>query len=240
MSFLKHVGKIGDRKVVVLYREVPNEPHMCLVCNTETLNAHIHDPLMQTLESDIGQTTQTFAEALNRSYTKEGKIILQVLHQEGLIKKVQTSTVLMTPNPATKIRLDELNTILNQMEQGEEAVKKLADLDSQRGLQSPVDVARRMRENKEAQAQTQPVVPPAQASAQGYLADNQIANNMLMQAKRMAAEAKGLLAESARMEQEANQLLGVPVATQTTQPTTSSEQPVKRGRGRPAKAKTLA
>ena len=64
MSFLKHVGKIGDRKVVVLYREVPNEPHMSLVAYTETLNAHIHDPLMTTLESDIGQTSLAFAEAL--------------------------------------------------------------------------------------------------------------------------------------------------------------------------------
>jgi len=240
MSFLKHVGKIGDRKVVVLYREVPNEPHMCLVCNTETLNAHIHDPLMQALESDIGQTTQTFAEALNRSYTRDGKIILQVLHQEGLIKKVQTSQVIMTPNAATKIRLDELNTILDQMEQGEAAVKKLEDLDSQRGLQSPADVARRMRENKE--AQTQAAQPPIQSSAQGYLADNQIANNLLVQARKMEAEAKGLLAESNRLQQEANQLLGVPTSTQIAEKaaTVSVDQPAKRGRGRPAKAKTLA
>jgi hypothetical protein len=31
MAFMKHVGKHGDRKVCVLYRQVPNEEHMCLV-----------------------------------------------------------------------------------------------------------------------------------------------------------------------------------------------------------------
>ena len=88
MSFLRHVGKIGDRKIAIVFREVPNEPHMCLVTYTEILNAHIHDGLMRCIESDIGQNSENLADALNRSYTKDGKIILQVLHSEGLIKKV--------------------------------------------------------------------------------------------------------------------------------------------------------
>ena len=29
MKFLRHVGKHGDRKVAVIFREVPGEPHMC-------------------------------------------------------------------------------------------------------------------------------------------------------------------------------------------------------------------
>ena len=29
MSFIRHVGKHGDRKVAVVFREVPGEPHMC-------------------------------------------------------------------------------------------------------------------------------------------------------------------------------------------------------------------
>jgi hypothetical protein len=31
MSFLRHVGKISDRKVAVVFRELPGESHMCLV-----------------------------------------------------------------------------------------------------------------------------------------------------------------------------------------------------------------
>ena len=29
MSFTRHVGKHGDRKVAIVFREVPGEAHMC-------------------------------------------------------------------------------------------------------------------------------------------------------------------------------------------------------------------
>lgn len=150
MSFLRHVGKMGDKKVAILFREVPDEPHMCLVAYTETLNRHVHDPMMACIESQIGQGSQNLADALNRSYTKDGKIILQVLHAEGLIKRVQTEQVMVTPNSNTKIKLSELNKILDEMEQGEKAVERLKELDASRGLQDPADVARRIRDNKQA------------------------------------------------------------------------------------------
>ena len=67
MSFIRHVGKIGDRKVAIIFREIPNEPHMCLVTYTETLNMHVHDPMMQTIESDIGQNSSNLADAF-KSY----------------------------------------------------------------------------------------------------------------------------------------------------------------------------
>lgn len=223
MSFLRHVGKHGDKKVAVVFRELPGESHMCLVVYTETLNRHIHDPLMKCIESQIGQASESLADALNRFHTDDGKYILQVLHQQGLLRKVQTEQVTMTPNTTTKINLAELNTILNDMKSGESATKKLAEMDASttQGAK-PSDVANAMRN------------PPAVPNApQGILGDNQIANNLIQQAQRMAAEAKGLLAESARLEKEANEMLGIPVATQTT-------APVKRGRGRPPKVQATA
>ena len=230
MSFLRHIGKMGDRKVAIIFREVPNEPHMCLVTYTETLNQHIHDPMMRCIESDIGQHSQNLADALNRTHTKDGRYLLQVLHKEGLIKKVQTSQVIITPNSTTSIKLEELNKILDEMEQGEAAVKRLSEMDASRGLQDPVDVARRMRGESTVNN------PPVQAGTQGVLADNAIANNLLSQSHRMEAEAKGLLAESARLKQEANAMLGIPTATQIT--TTST--PTAKKRGRPAKATVTA
>ncbi len=227
MSFLRHVGKMGDRKVAIIFREVPGEQHMCLVTYTETLNQHIHDAMMKAIESQIGQSAENLADALNRSYTKEGKIILQVLHKEGLLKKVQTSQVVVTPNSTTKIKLDELNKMLDEMQQGETAIKKLAEMDSSLGMQIPSDVARRMRGD-------QPLTIPN--APDGVLADNAIANNLLSQARKMEVEAKGLLAESARLQQEANGMMGVPIATQTT----PSEAPVAKKRGRPAKATVTA
>jgi hypothetical protein len=220
------VGKIGDRKVAIVFREVPNESHMALVVYTETLNRHVHDPLMKCIESDIGQNSENLADALNRTHTNDGKIILQVLHKEGMLKKVQTNQVVMTPTPATQIKLDELNKILDEMAQGEEAVKRLAEIDSSRGLQSPNEVAKRMKNNKQVQ-QNQPVV----SNSSDVLGDAALANSLRQQATRMANEAKGLLAESDRLMKEANQMMGVqPEVTVTT------TQPVTKKRGRPAKA----
>jgi hypothetical protein len=199
MSFIRHVGKIGDRKVAVVFRQIPGEEHMCLVVYTETLNAHIHDPLMQCIESDIGQNSENLADALNRTHTRDGKIILQMLHYEGLLKKTQTSQVIMTPTPTTKIRLDELNKILTEMQMGEAAVKRLAEIDQSAGLQDPADVARRMRVNESNQV----------TASNGALGDTEIANNLRQQAMKMAAEAKGLLAESDRLLKEAAQLEGI-------------------------------
>ena len=193
--FTRHVGKQGDRKVAVVFREVPGEPHMCLVTHTELLNQHIHDPLIQCIESDIGQNSEHLADALNRTHTKDGRIILQVLHAEGQLKKVQTSQILMTPSPNQSIRLDELNTILDEMKQGESAVKRLQELDNSRGMQDPADVVRRMRGNQN------PVVPTGD-----LLGDASLAKQRLEQAQKMEREAKGLLAEAQRLTDETKTL----------------------------------
>jgi hypothetical protein len=227
MSFLRHVGKIGDRKVAIVFREVPGEDHMALVVYTESLNRHVHDPLMKCIESDIGQNSENLADALNRTHTNDGKIILQVLHKEGLLKKVQTNQVVMTPSPTTNIKLNELNKMLDEMKQGEEAVKRMAELDQSLGMQTAKQVANRAK-NKEVAKTTSPVNVP---DVPGILGDTALANNLRSQAARMEAEAKGLLAESARLQQEANDMLGV---------STTTSMPTAKKRGRPAKATATA
>jgi hypothetical protein len=201
--FLRHIGKHGDRKVAVIFREVPGEPHMCLVTYPEVLNQHIHDPLMKCIESDIGQNSENLADALNRTYTKDGAIILQKLHAEGMLKKIRTELVVMTPQPNVQIKLNELNKILDEMKQGEEAVKKLAEMDASMGMQDPVDVARRLRGDK---------INTTAQSTNDALGDNAIANNLRQQAERMAREAKGLMAEADRLLKEAANLDPVPAA----------------------------
>jgi len=195
MSFLRHVGKHGDRKIAVIFREVPGEPHMCLVTYTETLNMHVHDPMIQCIESDIGQSSQNLADALNRTYTKDGKPILHVLHHEGQLKKVNTEQIVMTPQPNTRIKLNELNKILNEMQQGEDAVRRLAEMDKSMGLQDPADVVRRMRGPQ----------PGVQGSGD-ILGDTSLAQQRIEQAQKMEREAQGLLAESKRLMDEAKSL----------------------------------
>lgn len=224
MSFLRHVGRHGDRKVAVVWREVPGEPHMCLVVYTELLNAHIHDPLVACIESDIGQNSKDLADALNRTHTRDGKIILQVLHAEGMLKKVNTEQIVMTPSPNVKIKLNELNKILDEMEQGESAVRKMAEMDKSLGMTGNADVVRKMRGEKlaESRASKAPVTPIA-APTSSALDDIQLASNLRQQAERMLAEARGLMAEAERLHQQAEDM--------------SPSAPVKQAR---AKRKTKA
>jgi hypothetical protein len=214
--FLRHVGKHGDRKVAIIFREVPNEPHMCLVVYTELLNQNAHDPMMKCIESDIGQSSECLADALNRSHTKDGKFILQYLHHEGLLKKVNTENIVVTPAPNTQIKLNELNKILDEMKLGEDAVKRLAEMDQSSGMQSPVDVARRMR-NSESSTDSQ---------AQGILNDNQLAEDLRKQAMKMSQEAKGLLAESERLMAQADGMDPKPVIKERTRRTKKTESKV--------------
>ena len=220
MAFLRHVGKHGDRKVAIVFREVPGEPHMCLVVYTELLNQNIHDPMMKCIESDIGQSSENLADALNRMFTKDGRPILQVLHMEGMLKKVNTELVIMTPQPNTKIKLVELNKILDEMKLGEDAVKRLAEMDKSMGMQSPVDVAKRMRGE-------QTTAPRGVTTSSDALGDNQIANNLRQQAAKMANEAKGLMAESERLLKEAASLDPTPAVPEVAPATKARKSRAK-------------
>jgi hypothetical protein len=205
--FLKHIGKHGDRKVAIVFRQIPGEDHMCLVVYTELLNQNVHDPLITCIESPQGQASENLADALNRAYTKTGQVILQMLHREGMLKKVQTNQIMVTPAPNQNVKLDELNTLLNEMTKGEEAIRRLAEIEASKGLQDPKDVARRMREAKEralAQQAQQTRTPNLQAGQDGALGDDAISANLRAQAARMEAEARSLLAEAQRLKTEAD------------------------------------
>jgi hypothetical protein len=226
-AFLKHVGKQGDRKVCVLFRQVPNEDHMCLVIYPEVLPAHWHDSIMKVLESDVGQQANEFADALHRSYLPDGRPILETLHAERMIKKIRTADVIVTPNVNAKIRLDELNKMLNEMKMGEDAIKRLAESDAARGMVAP-DVKRRAEAAYKA-GQQAPVA--TQAPQDSALSDRDIAANMLAQAQRMEAEAKGMIAEAARMKKDAERMHPNVVAS-TASPVTVE---TTKKRGRPSK-----
>lgn len=231
-QFFRHIGKIGDRKVAVIFRELPGETHMCLVVYTQLLNQNIHDSMMAVIESPSGQQAKDLADALNKNYTKDGRILLQVLHLEGMLKKIQTNQVVMTPAAGVAIRLDELNQMLDEMEKGEEAVKKLAEFDASRGLQDPKDVARRMRGDNT--SSPVPQTSPSSVPPHDPMSDAGIAHNLRQQAQRMAAEAKSLLAESDRLQKEAAQLDGVTLEAKPYEINTV-EQPNLKRRGRPKK-----
>ena len=83
---IKHVGKHGDRKVAIVFREVPGEDHMCLVIYPELLPVSMHDGIMRVIDSPEGQAAESLGDALFRSLLPDGRPILQTLHSEGMIK----------------------------------------------------------------------------------------------------------------------------------------------------------
>ena len=240
---MKHVGKHGDRKVCILFRQVPGEDHMCLCIYPEVLPAHWQDSIQRALESEVAQQSEELADALHRAYLPDGRPVLETLHQERMIKKIRTSDVIVTPTQEAKIRLDELNKMLNEMKQGESAIKKMAENDASRGMVAPEVKRKAEAEFKASQSAKQDSVftpPPLKASQDGALSDRDIAANMLAQAKAMEVSARSMVAEAARMKKEAERM-DPTVSARTTAPvpvTESVEAPKKRTRG-PNKPKTV-
>jgi hypothetical protein len=236
MAFIKHVGKQGDRKVLVLFRQVPGEDHMCLCIYPETIQVVWQDAIQKVVESDVGQQAEQLADALHRSFLPDGRPILETLHQERMIKKIRTSDIIMTPNNASSIRLDELNKMLNEMKQGEEAVKRLAENDASRGMVAP-EVKRAAEAKYKAEqankANPEYVAPPVlKAGQDGALSDRDIAANMLAQAKAMEVNAKAMIAEAARMKKDAEKMdpTVTPRAKVVAPVNESTPAPAKRGR----------
>jgi hypothetical protein len=221
---IKHIGKQGDRRVAIVFREVPGEDHMALVIYPDTLPVAMHDSIMKVIESDVGQQAENLGDALFRSLFPDGRAMLQTLHSEGMIKKVQTKTVVVTPNATSHVNLDEMNRIIREMRMGEDAVKRLAELDANKGMTGKV------RQRDDFGREVGAPIPQsyvAGSDAAKALDDVAIAGDLQKQALRMASEAKSLLAESDRLMKEAQALSGA-----------GTESGTKLKAGRPKKAKT--
>lgn len=236
MAFLKHIGKHGDRKIVVIFRQIPGDEHMCLCIYPDLLPSHWHDSIMKVLESPVGQSSEEFADALNRNLLPDGRNILGALHAERMMKRVNTEQVLMTPTITSNVKLSELNNILNEMKKGEDAVRKMAEIDGARGLVDP-----KQKRAAEAQFRAEQQAPKAQsgytaAPTDGALDDKALAANMLTQAVRMHNEATSMINEAARMRKEAEKMFpGVKMMDLPKMapiPTVETDTPAPRKRGR--------
>ena len=204
---LKHIGKHGDRKVAIVFREVPGEEHMCLVVYPEVMPVTFHDSIMRVIESDVGQQSDNLGDALFRSMLPDGRPILQTLHAEGMIKKIQTKQITVTPTASSHVNLEEMNNIIRKMKMGEDAIREMAELDNNRGMTGKV----RQRDDFGREVGAGANVRGAQVAgsdAAKALDDASIAKNLIEQAQRMEREAKGLMAESARLAKEAESLAG--------------------------------
>tara|TARA_B100001248_G_scaffold262535_1_gene259225 strand:+ start:8149 stop:8730 length:582 start_codon:yes stop_codon:yes gene_type:complete len=179
MKAIKHVGRLinTDKRIVVVFRNVPGEPQNCLVTDTEALPDWIHDGLINAVESIEAQSTGELYDYLSRSMFSDGSIMLDSLHTRGLLQKQKTENVMMTPNANTTIRLDQLNEMIESAKSENKVAQSV--------LKEPVT-----GETGEA---------PASAQADGVLDDKALADQKL-------AQAKGFETEAARLREEAYEL----------------------------------
>ena len=178
---MKHIGRMKEtgRKVAVVFRTIPGDPHSALVVQTENIKDADHDKLMTLIESNTGQTADELADAMQRTPLGDGSMMLNSFHLTGKLTKVSTSDVEMTPDTASTIGLDELNKMIAEQ-------KGVGVADLAVGGSSVDTIA------------TAETVPSGEASAtveaakEQPLTDEQLANNMRADADRLFKEATEL------------------------------------------------
>ena len=183
---IKHVGKLSNtgKRVVVVFRELPDEPDQCLVVDTDALPDWMHDDMMNAVEAPGSQASTDFYEYAERTVLTDGSNMLQSLHSTGRLMKVSTDNVQMTPNNEIAVGLTEINNIVREENGGTSNV-----------VAPPTDEV--MMAGKDTASEPAPVMEStAQAKDTDGLSDTDIAKNMLQQAKGFEAEAKSLKAQA--------------------------------------------
>jgi len=197
---LKHIGRHGEKRCVIIFREVPGEDHMALVTYPDQLNSQVHDDLMNCVQSNAGQAAKDLGEAAHRVVGTNGQNLLETIHREGFMKKVRTQDIILVPAPNQDgARLDEINQIIRELETGSEAAQRMAQLDANAGLADP--------DKKAAGVQAAAEVAGVSATtSDGVLDDASIARNLVAQAEQMKQQMAGLEAEMQRLMAEAAEL----------------------------------
>jgi|TARA_B110000263_G_C15265216_1_gene490790 hypothetical protein len=117
MPFTKHVGRIvsTQQKVVVMFRQLPDDPSSCLLVDVQGLSNDMHNDLMNEVESAQAQSKVDFSDHAHTHFFRDGRKMLDTLHREKKFIKLETDKVMMTPDNNTNIRLDELNEQLGAL-----------------------------------------------------------------------------------------------------------------------------
>ena len=204
---VKHVGKIKStqKRVVVVFRELPGDPDHALVVDTDALPDWMHDNIISAVESPGSQDSANFYEYAQRTVLTDGTNMLNTLHTARKLEKVPTNNVLMTPNNSVSIPLNELNDIIRENTKGAPVVSPPADSLSMANKRSVNETLRASNNPKTTAAVTPAVVDNAD-----------IAKNMLTQAEQFRAEADRLISEAYTIEPSLKPTRGRKKAVPTT------------------------
>jgi hypothetical protein len=179
-KFIKHVGVNNNgKKVVVVFREVPNDQTSALVIPTESLPQLYHDDLMKAIESSHAQDSADPSEFLFRQVFHDGTNMLNTIHQKGWMIKVPAKSIMMVPKPGVEINLVDLNRELSQIERASNAKHGI-----NHGATRSGDIANGAT----------PSNPP------GVIDDEALAAKYRAQANTFEAEARHLREEAAKLD----------------------------------------
>ena len=117
MDITRHLGTLtatGSRCVVV-FRELPGEPQTCLVFESDSMPEYYREPMMTVILNE-GQRHRELFEVLHRNHFSNGQVMLTAIHNLGYLRPKKTSDVMMELGGNTRIRLDELNDQLRELD----------------------------------------------------------------------------------------------------------------------------
>lgn len=199
--FIKHVGVTTNTasRVVVVFRSLPDDENTALVVYSDSLTDRYHQDFMTIVEGITAQQNMDLFRVLNTQYFSDGAQILNTLHSKGLLKKVPTATVKMTPEQNKHIMLDELNKALGPVDFGANSGKRNPQA---RPVQESIDPAIIQPGDTAPATVTQ--------STDGVLTDADLAAQRLAQAEAMEAEAARLKEEAYDLNPELKPKRGRP------------------------------
>lgn len=190
---LKHVGRVKatNKKCLIAYRTLPGEAHYCLIVPTENLPDIYHDALINLVESNAGQESYEFAEAMDRTQFPDGSRMLPALHASGRLLKVSTGAIEMTPTTGYSLLLSELNQVI-----AEQRGVSVDDLSLKESLDDKV------KETKKATPVAEVVSTATVESAEPTTFDSPEA-----EAKHYRSQADKLAKQAAEMRRKAEELV---------------------------------
>ena len=197
---MKHVGKIGEKPCVVLFREVPGEPDFALVVQTTNLTDVQHDALMNVVQSAEAQEANEVSEVLDRRQFSDGANMLQQLHFDKRIEKVSVDLVSLTPTPSDTIALAEVNAEIRKIGNNSNPPLKTDPV-------QPMDNALNESVTNPVVAESDPTLAQTNAPVvEGEVNESQIALNLLQQAAMLEEDASALMNDAEAKKQEAYRL----------------------------------
>jgi len=197
---MKHVGKIGEKPCVVLYREVPGEPEFALVVQTTNLPDGQHDSLMNVVQSAEAQEANEVSEVLDRRQFNDGSNMLQQLHFDKRIEKVSVALVSLTPTPSDTIALADVNAEIRKIGNNSNPPLKTDPV-------QPADNALNESVTNPVVAESDPTLAQTNAPVvEGEVNESQIALNLLQQAAMLEEDASALMNDAEAKKQEAYRL----------------------------------